>query len=248
MENELRASLSAERDRTERLQAEVNELRREAARLKSFKTAIIESVSNADGVSIAPSAGADHHLQQQRRSPARSSYNPNHSIHGHVDAVPTLRGSGAAEQVLQEINESLEMSRGARHSSSPQRPGSRSSATAPAASAYPRPASAGYPRAGVSGGAGGGGRFMDSPSPSPSHGSGSGAVDGPDGRDFFRQARARLSYDEFAGFLVCIKKLNSSLATREETLAAAKEIFGADKGDLYRQFESLLKRHNSNRR
>lgn len=64
-----------------------------------------------------------------------------------------------------------------------------------------------------------------------------------DGKEFFRRARARLSYEQFSAFLQNIKDLNAHRRTREEALKRAKEIFGPDGADLYASFEGLLSRH-----
>jgi len=64
-----------------------------------------------------------------------------------------------------------------------------------------------------------------------------------DGKQFFRQARSRLSYEAFNMFLASIKRLNNQQQTREETLEEARNIFGTELGDLYQQFENLLNRH-----
>ncbi|KAG0496257.1 hypothetical protein HPP92_000810 [Vanilla planifolia] len=63
-----------------------------------------------------------------------------------------------------------------------------------------------------------------------------------DGKEFFRQARSRLSYEQFAAFLANIKELNGRRQSREETLQKTEEIFGADNKDLYRYFQGLLNR------
>ncbi|KAK9830905.1 hypothetical protein WJX81_003248 [Elliptochloris bilobata] len=64
-----------------------------------------------------------------------------------------------------------------------------------------------------------------------------------DGKEFFRRARARLSNEHFAAFLQAIKELNSGRQTRDETLAAARGIFGPANPDLYASFDGLLSRH-----
>lgn len=64
-----------------------------------------------------------------------------------------------------------------------------------------------------------------------------------DGKEFFRQARARLQYEQFSQFLQNIKELNAHKQDRDQTLARAKEIFGSDNADLYQAFEALLSRH-----
>lgn len=73
-----------------------------------------------------------------------------------------------------------------------------------------------------------------------------GATGGPviDGKQFFRQARSKLSYEAFNVFLASIKRLNNQQQSREETLEEARRIFGPELSDLYKDFESLLNRHS----
>ncbi|KAL0286653.1 UNVERIFIED_CONTAM: hypothetical protein Scaly_2787300 [Sesamum calycinum] len=59
-----------------------------------------------------------------------------------------------------------------------------------------------------------------------------------DGKEFFRQVRNRLSYEQFGAFLANVKELNSHKQTKEETLLKADEIFGPDNKDLYAIFEA----------
>lgn len=66
-----------------------------------------------------------------------------------------------------------------------------------------------------------------------------------DGKEFFRQARSRLSYEQFSAFLANIKELNAHKQSREETLKKADEIFGSDNKDLYLAFDGLLSRHGN---
>ncbi|KAF8060401.1 hypothetical protein N665_1217s0005 [Sinapis alba] len=61
-----------------------------------------------------------------------------------------------------------------------------------------------------------------------------------DGKEFFRQARSRLSYEQFSAFLANIKELNARKQSREETLGKAEEIFGKENNDLYISFKGLL--------
>ncbi|KAJ8542752.1 hypothetical protein K7X08_005275 [Anisodus acutangulus] len=63
-----------------------------------------------------------------------------------------------------------------------------------------------------------------------------------DGKEFFRQARSRLSYEQFSAFLANIKELNAQKQSREETLKKAEEIFGTDNQDLYLSFQGMLNR------
>ncbi|KNA20696.1 hypothetical protein SOVF_049850 isoform A [Spinacia oleracea] len=64
-----------------------------------------------------------------------------------------------------------------------------------------------------------------------------------DGKEFFRQARSRLSYEQFSAFLANIKQLNDHKQSREETLRKADEILGTDNKDLYLSFQGLLNRN-----
>lgn len=64
-----------------------------------------------------------------------------------------------------------------------------------------------------------------------------------DGKEFFRQARSRLTYEQFSSFLANIKELNAHRQTREETLSNAEDIFGPENRDLYNAFEGILSRH-----
>ncbi|KAL5712733.1 hypothetical protein ACHQM5_014877 [Ranunculus cassubicifolius] len=87
--------------------------------------------------------------------------------------------------------------------------------------------------------------------PSSHHGSMSGSLDvgsqtgrtRVDGKEFFRQVRSRLSYEQFGAFLTNVKELNSHKQTREETLRKADEMFGPENRDLYIIFEGLITRN-----
>ncbi|KAL3626180.1 hypothetical protein CASFOL_029729 [Castilleja foliolosa] len=64
-----------------------------------------------------------------------------------------------------------------------------------------------------------------------------------DGKEFFRQVRTRLSYEQFGTFLANVKELNSHKQTKEETLLKADGIFGPENKDLYVIFEGLITRN-----
>jgi hypothetical protein len=64
-----------------------------------------------------------------------------------------------------------------------------------------------------------------------------------DGKDFFRLARSRLSYEDFNRFLANIKSLNDHAQDRDETLEQARTIFGPSNQDLFLSFRSLLAHH-----
>ncbi|CAI0466558.1 unnamed protein product [Linum tenue] len=63
-----------------------------------------------------------------------------------------------------------------------------------------------------------------------------------DGKEFFRQVRSRLSYEQFGAFLANVKELNSHKQSKDETLRKAEEIFGSENKDLYAIFEGLISR------
>ncbi|KAI3687326.1 hypothetical protein L1987_81021 [Smallanthus sonchifolius] len=64
-----------------------------------------------------------------------------------------------------------------------------------------------------------------------------------DGKEFFRQVRGRLSYEQFSAFLANVKELNSHKQTKEDTLRVAGDIFGPENKDLYAIFEGLITRN-----
>lgn len=64
-----------------------------------------------------------------------------------------------------------------------------------------------------------------------------------DGKEFFRIARSRLSYEQFNAFLGSIKSLNDHTQSRDTTLEQAHRIFGPENEDLFVQFRSLLAHH-----
>lgn len=64
-----------------------------------------------------------------------------------------------------------------------------------------------------------------------------------DGKEFFKQARSRLSYEQFNQFLQNIKELNAGRITRDETLRRARDLLGVAHSDLFGMFETLLSRH-----
>ncbi|XP_020588895.1 uncharacterized protein At4g15545-like [Phalaenopsis equestris] len=66
-----------------------------------------------------------------------------------------------------------------------------------------------------------------------------------DGKEFFRLAKNRLSYEQFAAFLANIKELNAQRQSREETSKKAEEIFGVENKDLFLLFQGLLNRNTS---
>lgn len=94
------------------------------------------------------------------------------------------------------------------------------------------------------------GSFSTSPKPTPSEAAAS-ATNVPqesatarlDGKDFFRQARLRLTYEQFNQFLANIKRLNDRAQSRDDTIRKAQEIFGPENDDLFTSFKTLLSKH-----
>ena len=63
-----------------------------------------------------------------------------------------------------------------------------------------------------------------------------------DGKNFFKEARLRLSYENFSVFLGYVKKLNDKQITRERALLELKDIFGDEHEDLFEDFSALILR------
>ncbi|XP_010551047.1 PREDICTED: uncharacterized protein At4g15545-like [Tarenaya hassleriana] len=64
-----------------------------------------------------------------------------------------------------------------------------------------------------------------------------------DGKEFFRQVRSRLPYEQFGAFMANVKEFNAHKQTREETRLKAEEILGQENQDLYLIFQGLITRH-----
>lgn len=63
-----------------------------------------------------------------------------------------------------------------------------------------------------------------------------------DGKKFFAEARARLSFELFSRFLALVKQLNSKTISKERAINEVRGIFGSGNEDLYEDFVSLLSR------
>ncbi len=85
--------------------------------------------------------------------------------------------------------------------------------------------------------------YASSPSPLAPAAAADADVPQPDGKEFFRAARLRLTYEQFNSFLTSIKKLNDHAQSREDTLAQAQDIFGDANNDLFVSFRALLTKH-----
>lgn len=180
------ARVSSERDA---LAENVKKLTRDMKRLDHFKRSILNTIETDDGAVGGGNAGFDDF-----NMPISSSAAP-----GGVRTPSPVRGSTNADDLIAQIDRSVE----------PQ-------AAAP----------------------GGSSRFPDI-----SQNSDAAAAAQVDGKEFFKRARHRLSFQQFNEFLANIKKLNSHLQSRDETLEKAQEIFGLDNQDLHVAFTALLSRH-----
>jgi SMC interacting uncharacterized protein involved in chromosome segregation len=63
-----------------------------------------------------------------------------------------------------------------------------------------------------------------------------------DGRAFFAEVRKVTSHEEFNKFLAAIKKLNTHVASKDDVVNEAREIFGLKYSNLLADFERLVHR------
>eukprot|EP00347_Sterkiella_histriomuscorum_P015697 403356039 len=61
-----------------------------------------------------------------------------------------------------------------------------------------------------------------------------------EGKIFFKNVKARLSEEDFNQFLLNIKRLNSKVQTKQQTLSKVQGLFGQDNEDLFRNFEHII--------
>lgn len=66
-----------------------------------------------------------------------------------------------------------------------------------------------------------------------------------DGKNFFKDARNRLSYETFAVFLGYVKRLNDKTISKEKALEELQIVFGVENSDLHDDFSSLLLRKSA---
>ncbi|KAI8616286.1 hypothetical protein BC830DRAFT_1118619 [Chytriomyces sp. MP71] len=71
---------------------------------------------------------------------------------------------------------------------------------------------------------------------------GVGGLGSVDGREFFKHARSRLSYDDFTNLLNNVKAYNAREQSRHKTLDNLFSLLGERHRDLFDQFEGLLSR------
>ncbi|XP_016581547.2 uncharacterized protein At4g15545 isoform X2 [Capsicum annuum] len=223
-------------------------LARDLTKLETFKRQLMQSLSDDD--SSAETVDIGTYDQSVHKSyPLKeevNGYTAHHSFGGSVDG----RGSSgaASKQALQrfsspylsplltpsdapKITSASVSPRGYSAAVSPQR---TSGSTSPTIPQFQRRVSVSsfYPSSQQSSAANSPPRARPKPAQTPR----------VDGKEFFRQARIRLSYEQFSAFLANIKELNAQKQSREETLKKAEEIFGMDNKDLYLSFQGMLNR------
>ncbi|KAF3626278.1 putative hsp70/Hsp90 co-chaperone cns1-like [Capsicum annuum] len=224
-------------------------LARDLTKLETFKRQLMQSLSDDDS-SQAETVDIGTYDQSVHKSyPLKeevNGYTAHHSFGGSVDG----RGSSgaASKQALQrfsspylsplltpsdapKITSASVSPRGYSAAVSPQR---TSGSTSPTIPQFQRRVSVSsfYPSSQQSSAANSPPRARPKPAQTPR----------VDGKEFFRQARIRLSYEQFSAFLANIKELNAQKQSREETLKKAEEIFGMDNKDLYLSFQGMLNR------
>ncbi|XP_015163622.1 uncharacterized protein At4g15545-like isoform X2 [Solanum tuberosum] len=236
--------LSKERDN---LAFTAKKLGRDLAKLETFKRQLVQSLSDDDS-SQAETVDIGIYDQSIHKSyPLKeevNSYTVHHSFSGSVDG----RGSNASNHSLQRFSSPYitplltpsdtpkitSASVSPRRCSAAVSPRRTSGSTSPTIPQFQRRVSMSsfYPSSQQSSAANSPPRARPKPAQTPR----------ADGKEFFRQARSRLSYEQFSAFLANIKELNAQKQSREETLKKAEEIFGTDNKDLYLSFQGMLNR------
>lgn len=234
--------LSKERDN---LAHTAKKLGRDLAKLETFKRQLVQSLSD-DDLSQAETVDIGIYDQSVPLKEEVNSYTAHHSFSGSVDG----RGSNGdvSKHALQRFSSPYitplftpsDTPKRASACVSPRRysaavsPQRTSGSTSPTMPQFQRRVSMSsfYPSSQQSSAANSPPRARPKPAQTPR----------ADGKEFFRQARSRLSYEQFSAFLANIKELNAQKQSREETLKKAEEIFGTDNKDLYLSFQGMLNR------
>ncbi|KAL1522643.1 hypothetical protein AB1Y20_017622 [Prymnesium parvum] len=206
---------------------ELKAVQRDMAKLDQFKRSILQSIKDED---VAPtlatsSVSHDHGL----RGGAHNLMYGTQQLAGAHQYTPAIRSPATAAT----YSESYRTGTGLSAVPSRSNGAHRSAAVAPPSTpaytemqiAHSAPAPTPAP--------------LGAPAPAPP----SSSTAHVDGKDFFKAARLRLSYEQFNTFLINIRSLNDRLQTQEETLAQARNIFGPDNQDLFFQFKELLVKH-----
>lgn len=61
-----------------------------------------------------------------------------------------------------------------------------------------------------------------------------------DSKHFFKNVKARLPEDKFNEFLLNVKRLNSKVQNKGDTLINVARLFGKDNDDLFKQFDAIV--------
>ncbi|KAJ0715976.1 hypothetical protein HanPI659440_Chr13g0507541 [Helianthus annuus] len=228
----------------------VNKLKRDVAKLESFRKTLMRSLQDEDGSTAADPTVVAGNLQSQA-SLSSQTYSGEYdesasSIRSQSSDIGNSYNDEPAKDASRpRISPSLLL---ASETNTPRLtpPGSPPTLSASASpTRTPKPVSPRRHSIAVSsarGGVDGRSSVFSSTSSSP-YGSMSGRTR-VDGKEFFRQVRSRLSYEQFASFLANVKELNSQKQSKE-TLRKADDIFGPDNKDLYTIFEGLITRNFS---
>lgn len=226
------------------LSSTVKKLNRDVAKLEAFRKTLMRSLEDEeDNTASAHKAAAAAQNRKSKNNDEDATPTTNHNplLQSHLSDA----GEAATEAVKSQISPGvlLAYQTSTPQGSPPRTPTSLSASVSP--SRTPRPLSPRRHSMSIPRG------FLDNKSslyssmPSMSS-SESGSHQGKtrvDGKEFFRQVRTRLSYDQFGAFLANVKELNSQKQTKEETLRKADEIFGPENKDLYAIFEGLIMRN-----
>eukprot|EP00249_Psilotum_nudum_P012066 c23562_g1_i1 orf=657-1667(+) len=230
------------------LMASIKKLNRDVAKLEAFKRMLMQSLREDEDISSQPSAAFKSSLVSNNSSRDSDPFSSSREEKSRSEADASKGGSQQDFTLTPHLTPQLTPT------GSPGRAPAGGSARAQSMVSSPRRQStSGSPKRF----SGGEGRISLSSSQPASHrttapnsppqsGSRSVRTARVDGKEFFRQARNRLSYEQFSAFLSNIKDLNAHRQTREEALKKAEDIFGPDKKDLYMAFEGLLIRHLPN--
>ncbi|KAG7597256.1 hypothetical protein ISN44_As06g016450 [Arabidopsis suecica] len=217
----------------------VTKLTRDLAKLETFKRQLIKSLSDESGPQTEPVdiRTCDHSVPKAERTNAHTI---NHAYSGSTDMnnpiVEASKYTGNKFSMTPYISPRLTPTATPKIISTSVSPRGYSAAGSPkrtSGAVSPTKATLWYPSSQQSSAANSPPRNRTLPARTPRM----------DGKEFFRQARSRLSYEQFSSFLANIKELNAQKQTREETLRKADEIFGEDNKDLYLSFQGLLNRN-----
>ncbi|KAL8209886.1 hypothetical protein R6Q57_006618 [Mikania cordata] len=225
----------------------VNKLKRDVAKLESFRKTLMMSLQDEEGTNAAGPAvvavDAQNHTSLSSQAYSAEDDESASSIKS-SDIGNSYHDDPVKDASRPHISPSLLL---ASQTSTPRLtpPGSPPTLSASASpTRTPKPVSPRRHSIAISsarGGLDGKSSVFSSTSSSP-YGSMSGRTR-VDGKEFFRQVRSRLSYEQFSAFLANVKELNSQKQSKEETLRKADEIFGPENKDLYAIFEGLITRN-----